>query len=179
MYIQIQMRQDHISTCISKYPISKIIIIMWISNHQNNNCNVSPFFYPRNRQRATISPFLSKKKDKWMTMQQQNISYPNQQTSTFQQNVKYSKIKYSHITKYPYQHPKKNIGYKNLPLTPIIRYTKLPLNLITWFHLKTSKKCFITMKIYFKHENVQRALTMSKQSLGLTLLETKNNPRQK
>ena len=69
MYIQIQMRQDHISTCISKYPISKIIINMWISNHQNNNCNVSPPFCPRKRQRATIFPFLSKKKNKWMTIQ--------------------------------------------------------------------------------------------------------------
>ena len=60
MYIQIQMRQDHISTCILKYPISKITINMWIS--QNNNYNVSPHFSPKKRQRATIFLFLSKKK---------------------------------------------------------------------------------------------------------------------
>ena len=35
------------------------------------------------------------------------------------------------------------------------------------------------MKIESKHVNVKRALTMSKQNLGITLLEIKNNLRKK
>ena len=70
--------------------------------------------------------------------------------------------------------PKKLIGYKNLPLTPITRYK----NLITGFQLKTFRKCFITMKIDSKHENVWKALKMNNQGLGLAILETKKNPNE-
>ena len=51
---------------------------------------------------------------------------------------------------------KKNIGYKNISLTAI-----------TWFQLKTFRKCFITMKIDSNHENVWRSLKMNNQTLGL------------
>ena len=61
---------------------------------------------------------------------------------------------------------KKNIGYKNISLTAI-----------TWFQLKTFRKCFIAMKIDSNHENVWRSLKMNNQTLGLAFLETKNTPR--
>ena len=56
------MRQDHISTYISKNPISKIIINMWISNYQNNIIMSLPLFVREKDKGPQSPPFLLKKK---------------------------------------------------------------------------------------------------------------------
>ena len=137
-----------------------------ISNIQNNNCNVSPSFCPRKRQRATISSFISKKKKmddnsiaEYLTSKSTNIHISTKCQIPKNQGFTYHQVSISTS--------QKNKGYKNLPLTPI-----------TWFQLKTFKKCFITMKIDSKHENVWRSLKMNNQTLGLAFLETKKNPNE-
>ena len=156
MYIKIQMRQDHISTCISKYPISKIITAMSLPLFvpERDKVPQSPPLYPRKKQMDdnSIAEYLTSKST-------------NIHISTKCQIHKNQVFTYHQVSISTSQ---KNKGYKNLPLTPI-----------TWFQLKTFKKCFITMKIDSKHENVWRSLKMNNQTLGLAFLENKNTPRPK
>ena len=113
MYIQIQMRQDHVLTCIPKYPISKIIINMWISN--------LTLYIQEKRQRDDNSIV------RYLTYKSTNIhistkcQIPKNQVSTYHQvSISTSKIFLLDI-------------YKNLPLTPIIKYKNLSIIPITWF----------------------------------------------
>ena len=97
MYIKIQMRQDHISTCISKYPISKIITAMSLPLFvpERDKVPQSPPLYPRKKQMDDNSI------EKYLTSKSTNIHISTKN--------KYPKIKYS------YQHPKKKYKIQESP----------------------------------------------------------------
>ena len=107
MYIKIQMRQDHISTCISKYPISKIITAMSLPLFvpERDKGPQSPPFYPRKKQMDdnSIAEYLTSKST-------------NIHISTKCQIPKNEGFTYHQVSISTSQ---KNRGYKNLPLTPI------------------------------------------------------------